>query len=51
MRTGRYVVHRVVPDEAELVAHRDYLEALARECKAGCVWLSLETEAVAVAVA
>jgi DNA polymerase-3 subunit epsilon len=51
MRTGRYVVHRVVPDEAELAAHRDYLEALARECKAGCVWLSLETEAVAVAVA
>ena len=51
MRGGRYVVHRVVPDEAELAAHRAYLDALARECKAGCVWLSLEAEPAAVALA
>ena len=43
MRSGRYVVHRIVADDAELAAHRAYLEALARECKAGCLWLSLET--------
>jgi DNA polymerase-3 subunit epsilon len=41
---GRYVVHRVVPDEAELAAHRAYLDALARECKGGCVWLALEVD-------
>jgi DNA polymerase-3 subunit epsilon len=51
MRSGRYVVHRVVPDEAELAAHRAYLDALARECKAGCVWLALEAEPVALALA
>jgi len=51
MRSGRYVVHRVVADDVELAAHRAYLGALARECKAGCVWLSLETEAVTLAVA
>ena len=44
----RYVVHRVVPDEEELAAHRTYLEAIARESKAGCLWLALET-AVALA--
>jgi DNA polymerase-3 subunit epsilon len=43
-----YVVHRVVPDAEELAAHHAYLEALARECKAGCLWLTLET-AVAIA--
>jgi len=48
MQLGRYVVHRIVPDDAELAAHQAYLDALARECKAGCVWLSLET-AVAMA--
>jgi DNA polymerase-3 subunit epsilon len=51
MRSGRYVVHRVVPDDAELAAHRAYLDALARECKAGCVWLSLEAEPAVVALA
>ncbi len=30
---------------AELAAHRNYLEALARESKAGCLWLALEQEA------
>ena len=44
----RYVVHRVVPDEEELAAHRAYLEAIARESKGGCLWLALET-AVALA--
>jgi hypothetical protein len=39
-------VHCVIPDAAELAAHRAYLEALARESKAGCVWLSLEEEAL-----
>jgi len=51
MRSGRYVVHRVVPDDAEVAAHRAYLEALARECKGGCVWLSLENAADTLAVA
>ncbi|HEY7788815.1 MAG TPA: DNA polymerase III subunit epsilon [Casimicrobiaceae bacterium] len=41
MAATRYVIHRVVPDDAELAAHRAYLEALARESKAGCLWLSL----------
>src|SRR6476620_3485000 len=41
----RYVIHRIVPDAAELAAHRGYLEALARESKAGCLWLALEQEA------
>ena len=45
MAAGRYIVHRVVPDEAELAAHRAYLEALARECRTGCVWLALESDA------
>jgi DNA polymerase-3 subunit epsilon len=44
MPLGRYVVHRIVPDDAEVAAHRAYLDALARECKGGCVWLSLESE-------
>jgi len=43
MDTARYIVHRVVPDDAELATHRAYLDALARESKAGCLWLSLET--------
>ena len=51
MQGGRYVVHRVVPDEAELAAHRAYLAALAAECRSGCVWLSLETEVAAFAAA
>ena len=41
----RYVIHRIIPDAAELAAHRNYLEALARESKAGCLWLALELEA------
>jgi DNA polymerase-3 subunit epsilon len=41
----RYVIHCIIPDAAELAAHRSYLEALARESKAGCLWLSLEQEA------
>ena len=43
----QYVVHRVVPDDSELAAHRHYLETLARESKAGCLWLALEGAAVA----
>ena len=43
MDCARYIVHRVVPDDAELAMHRAYLEALARESKSGCLWLSLET--------
>jgi DNA polymerase-3 subunit epsilon len=41
----RYVIHCVIPDADELAAHRAYLDALAREAKAGCVWLELEREA------
>src|SRR6478672_7075480 len=41
----RYVIHCIIPDAAELAAHRSYLEALARESKSGCLWLSLEQEA------
>ena len=41
----RYVIHRIIPDAAELAAHRNYLEALARESKAGCLWLALENDA------
>lgn len=47
MSQGRYVVHRVVPDAAELAAHRAYLDALARESTSGCLWLSLETDTAA----
>jgi hypothetical protein len=43
MDTARYIVHRVVPEDAELAMHRAYLDALAHESKAGCLWLSLET--------
>jgi DNA polymerase III subunit epsilon len=43
---GRYIVHCVIPDAAELAAHRAYLEALAHEAKAGCVWLALEQETI-----
>ncbi len=43
----RYTVHCVIPDAGELAAHRAYLDALARESKAGCVWLALEQELVA----
>src|SRR5215468_3463963 len=35
----RYVLHCIVPDASELEAHRAYLAALARESKAGCLWL------------
>ena len=52
----RYAILAIVPAQAELDAHREYLEALARESKAGCLWLALEQpaadalpEAVAVA--
>ena len=40
----RYVVHRLVPSDHEIEAHRAYLAVLAKEAKAGCVWLTLETE-------
>ena len=43
----RYIVHCITPDAAELAAHRSYLEALARESKAGCLWLALEQETAA----
>jgi DNA polymerase III subunit epsilon len=49
-RIARYVLHCIVPDAAELAAHRDYLAALARESKAGCVWLALEEEVEAAVV-
>jgi DNA polymerase-3 subunit epsilon len=42
-----YAVRRIVPDEAELAAHRLYLETLARESKAGCLWLALGSAVVA----
>ena len=52
MRAGRYVVHRMVPDAAELALHRAYLDALSRECKSGCVWLALDAPPpVAIALA
>jgi DNA polymerase III subunit epsilon len=41
MGAARYGVHRVVPDDAEMAAHRAYLETLDRESKAGCLWLML----------
>ena len=44
MTQRRYALRRIVPSEAERAEHRAYLDALARECKAGCVWLSLESE-------
>lgn len=47
MGAARYVVHRIVPDDAEMAAHRAYLEMLARESATGCLWLSLERAAVA----
>jgi len=40
-----HVVQCIVPDAAELAAHCAYLEALARESKAGCLWLALEAAA------
>jgi DNA polymerase-3 subunit epsilon len=43
----RYVVPCIIPDAVELDAHRRYLEALARESKAGCLWLALEQESAA----
>jgi DNA polymerase-3 subunit epsilon len=43
------IIHRVVPDEAELLAHRAYLEALACESKLGGLWLALESETAAAA--
>ncbi len=52
----RYAVMAIVPSPEELAAHREYLDALARESKAGCLWLAVEQpapdpllEAVAVA--
>jgi DNA polymerase-3 subunit epsilon len=47
----RYIVHRIVPDAEELAAHREYLEGIAREARAGCLWLALEAAAVALATA
>jgi DNA polymerase-3 subunit epsilon len=44
MELSRYTIRRIVPSEAELAEHRAYLEALAKESKSGCVWLSLESE-------
>jgi DNA polymerase-3 subunit epsilon len=42
MELARYTLRRIVPSAAELAEHRAYLEALAKESKSGCVWLSLE---------
>jgi DNA polymerase III subunit epsilon len=42
---SRHSIRRIVPTDAEIAEHRAYLDALARECKAGCVWLALESEA------
>ena len=47
----RYVVRCIIPDAAELDAHRSYLETLARESKAGCLWLALEREQAVEAIA
>jgi DNA polymerase-3 subunit epsilon len=44
MTMARYALRRIVPTDAEVAEHRAYLDALARECKQGCVWLSLEGE-------
>ena len=41
----RYAILAIVPAQAELDAHREYLEVLARESKAGCLWLALEQPA------
>jgi DNA polymerase-3 subunit epsilon len=45
MELSRYTIRRIVPSEAEVAEHRAYLDALAKESKAGCLWLSLESEA------
>ena len=37
----------LLPSDAELAAHRAYLEALDRESKGRCIWLALETAAAA----
>ncbi|HVE49388.1 MAG TPA: DNA polymerase III subunit epsilon [Casimicrobiaceae bacterium] len=47
--SGRPRVALVVlaPSDDELAAHRNYLDALERESKAGCMWLSLANVAAA----
>jgi hypothetical protein len=35
------------PSAQEMAAHRDYLEALDRDSKGRCVWLTLEREKAA----
>ncbi|MBS0327351.1 MAG: DNA polymerase III subunit epsilon [Proteobacteria bacterium] len=40
---ARTLVAVTVSDE-QAVAHREYLEALARESKGGCIWLALDAE-------
>jgi DNA polymerase III subunit epsilon len=47
----RYLIHCIIPDAVELDAHRSYLDALARESKSGCLWLELERDLAAQAVA
>jgi DNA polymerase-3 subunit epsilon len=46
---ARYVLHRIIPDDAELAAHRAYLEALAREARTPCIWLAIEASVEAQA--
>lgn len=41
---GRPATIAVTVSEAEMKAHRAYLEALAREAKPGCLWLELEAK-------
>jgi len=50
---GRPRVALVVPmpTDEELAAHREYLEALDRESKGRCVWMTLERAAVAAVAA
>jgi hypothetical protein len=48
MTMARYALRRIVPSDAEIAQHRAYLDALARECRQGCVWLALEGD-VAIA--
>jgi DNA polymerase-3 subunit epsilon len=45
LRRGPLLV--VLPSEEELAAHRAYLEALDRESRGRCVWLTLEARAAA----
>jgi len=40
-----FAARAIVPDGPELAAHRAYLDALAAESRAGCIWLAMESSA------